>query len=241
MGVGIAISTVEILQRVCKSSTQTPQFLASFNTRCVKFSHSVLVFTREEELLCASFRRVGASNFQTNFNLWIRYWKGWFPLPMVSISRYKQIWLLKKCNKSYYRNCFACIILCEIHSELIKDYVFRSGSPIRDLGTQSWSLLKESNFLQSLLSGSVVACIFFVKCCKKVWKFEWGVIILKPFTLKCMCTLQTWTLTLSMRVCNKSLLAQNLTSTYEGKEEEEGKKVPKSRFHLHSYSSARES
>ena len=34
-----------------------------------------------------------------------------------------------------------------------------------------------------------------VKCCKKVWKFEWrSVIILKPFTLKCMCTLQTWRL-----------------------------------------------
>jgi hypothetical protein len=33
-----------------------------------------------------------------------------------------------------------------------------------------------------------------VKCCKKVWKFEWGVIILKAFTLKCMCKLQTWTL-----------------------------------------------
>ena len=38
----------------------------------------------------------------------------------------------------------------------------------------------------------------FVKCCKKVWKFEWSVIILKPFTLKCMCTLQTWTLARSM-------------------------------------------
>ena len=31
---------------------------------------------------------------------------------------------------------------------------------------------------------------------KKVWKFEWKVMILKPFTLKCMCTLQTWTLAL---------------------------------------------
>ena len=34
----------------------------------------------------------------------------------------------------------------------------------------------------------------FVKRCKKAWKFEWSVIILKPFTLKYMCTLQTWTL-----------------------------------------------
>ena len=33
-----------------------------------------------------------------------------------------------------------------------------------------------------------------MKCCKKVWKFEWSVIICKPFTLKCMCILQTWTL-----------------------------------------------
>ena len=35
---------------------------------------------------------------------------------------------------------------------------------------------------------------FLVKCCKKGWKFEWSVIVLKPFTLKCMCTLQTWIL-----------------------------------------------
>ena len=31
----------------------------------------------------------------------------------------------------------------------------------------------------------------FFECCKRVWKFEWSAIILKPFTLKCMCTLQT--------------------------------------------------
>jgi hypothetical protein len=39
-----------------------------------------------------------------------------------------------------------------------------------------------------------ISSFFLVKCCKKVWKFQRSVIILKPFTLKCMCTLQTWTL-----------------------------------------------
>ena len=33
-----------------------------------------------------------------------------------------------------------------------------------------------------------------VKCCKKVGNFEWSAIILEPFTSKCMCTLQAWTL-----------------------------------------------
>ena len=37
-----------------------------------------------------------------------------------------------------------------------------------------------------------MSSFFLVQCCKQVPKFEWSVIILKPFTFKCMCTLQTW-------------------------------------------------
>lgn len=140
---------------------KTPPFLASFNTWCVKFSHSDLVSAREEALLSTNFRRVGTFKFPNECQLVDSFaWKGWFPLPIVSISRYEQIWLLKKCNKSHCRNFFACIILCEIHSMLIiKDYVIRSKSPIRALGTQSCSSVMISDFLQSLLSRSVVTCI----------------------------------------------------------------------------------
>ena len=35
---------------------------------------------------------------------------------------------------------------------------------------------------------------FFCEVLQKSLRVEWTVIILKPFTLKCMCTLQTWTL-----------------------------------------------
>jgi hypothetical protein len=54
------------------SSTPTPPFLTSFDTWCVKFSHSVLVSAREEKHLSANFGRVGALNFQTDFDPWIR-------------------------------------------------------------------------------------------------------------------------------------------------------------------------
>ena len=48
-------------------------------------------------------------------------------------------------------------------------------------------------------NGQYQVFFFTVKCWQKVWKFEWSVIILKPFTLKCMCTLQTSTLIRGLR------------------------------------------
>jgi hypothetical protein len=57
----------------------------------------------------------------------------------------------------------------------------------------------------------IASWLFFVKCCQKVWKFVWCVIISKPFTLKCMCTLQTWTLVLPDH-CRKSFISYLVTS-----------------------------
>ena len=141
----------------------------------------------------------------------------------------------KKCNKSYCRNCFACIILCEIHSELI---------PLSISHPWSWiSTLFIGDGIQFLAIFALRVCgrmHFLVKCCKKslkVWvKGD------DSEALHLEMHVHTSNLNTGPNVCvcatSPSWLKISLLLMREDEEEEE--KVPKSWFHLHSYSNARE-
>ena len=57
-----------------------------------------------------------------------------------------------------------------------------------------FNIVKPSYYFHIQYKTANIKFFLLVTCCKIVWKFEWSVFILKPFTLTCMCTFQTGTL-----------------------------------------------